>query len=83
VRYFEVGIAWIAAEKKLAAELAWSALPRGPGDSRAGPKQITAQGKKLGRKDAMPSGTQRARYQKLAAAKPKLKSIARKLRRSR
>jgi hypothetical protein len=32
------------------------------------------------RQDAMSSGTQRARYQKLAAAKPKLKAIARKLR---
>jgi len=33
---------------------------------------ITAQGKSS-RKDAMPSGTQRSRYQKLAAAKPQLK----------
>ena len=31
-------------------------------------KQITTQGKKLGRTEAMPSGTSRARYQKLAAA---------------
>jgi hypothetical protein len=44
-----------------------------------GKSQITAKGK-LGRTDAMPSGTQRARYQKLAAAKPELKAIAKKLR---
>jgi N6-adenosine-specific RNA methylase IME4 len=44
-------------------------------------RRITAQGKSsAGRKDAMPSGTQRARYQKLAAAKPELKAIAKKLR---
>lgn len=49
--------------------------------NRTGPKkQFTAQGKKLGRADAMPSGTSRARYQKLAAAKPKLKTIAKRLR---
>ena len=44
-------------------------------------KILTAQGKnKPARADAMPSGTSRARYQKLAAAKPKLKAIAKKLR---
>ena len=49
--------------------------------NRAGPKkQITAQGKKLGRAEAMPSGTSRARYQKLAAAKPNLKAVAKRLR---
>ena len=49
--------------------------------NRAGPKkQITAQGKKLGRAEAMPSGTSRARYQKLATVKPQLKAIAQKLR---
>jgi N6-adenosine-specific RNA methylase IME4 len=42
--------------------------------------RFTAQGKSASRKDAMPSGTSRARYQKLAAAKPKLKAIAKKLR---
>jgi N6-adenosine-specific RNA methylase IME4 len=48
---------------------------------RAGPKkQITTHGKSLGREDAMPSGTTRARYTKLAKAKPKLKAIAKKLR---
>jgi N6-adenosine-specific RNA methylase IME4 len=42
--------------------------------------RFTAQGKSVGRKAAMPSGTSRARYQKLAAAKPKLKAIAKRLR---
>jgi N6-adenosine-specific RNA methylase IME4 len=44
-------------------------------------KNVTAPGKnKIARRDAMPSGTSRARYQKLAEAKPQLKTIAKKLR---
>jgi N6-adenosine-specific RNA methylase IME4 len=44
-------------------------------------RRFTAPGKSSSsRKEAMPSGTQRARYQKLAAAKPKLKAIAKRLR---
>jgi hypothetical protein len=42
-------------------------------EAKTGPKKLdTAHGKRPGRKDAMPSGMQRARYQRLAAAKPKL-----------
>ena len=47
--------------------------PHRPGDKKL-PKPV------ISKKDAMPSGTSRARYQKLAAAKPKLKAIAKKLR---
>jgi hypothetical protein len=43
-------------------------------------KNITTAGKNNSRKEAMPSGTQRSRYQKLAAAKPELKAIVQKLR---
>ena len=44
-------------------------------------RRITTQGKwSAGRKEALASGTQRARFQKLAAAKPDLKAIAKKLR---
>jgi hypothetical protein len=42
-------------------------VPKAKGGGQLGKNGITAQGKSTGRTDAMPSGTQRARYQKLAA----------------
>lgn len=56
-------------------------LERVPKAAGRPPKNITAQGKnKTSRKDAMPSGTSRARFKKLAGAKSQLKAIAEKLR---
>jgi N6-adenosine-specific RNA methylase IME4 len=66
----------LAAAARIGEEIAKVPKGRGPGRAKIA---ITAQGKS-NRKDAMPSGTSRARYQKLAAAKPKLKAIAKKLR---
>jgi N6-adenosine-specific RNA methylase IME4 len=67
----------LAAGARIGEEI--SKIPKGHGPGRG--KTITAQGKSFSaRKEAMPSGTQRSRYQKLAAAKPKLKAIAKKLR---
>lgn len=69
----------LSAGARIGEEIAKVPKGRGPGGSKGSKTAITAQGKSS-RKDAMPSGTQRARYQKLAAAKPKLKAIAKKLR---
>lgn len=66
----------LAASARIGEEIA--KVPKG----KPGPKGlVTAHGKQFNnRKNAMPSGTSRARYQKLAAAKTQLKTIAKKLR---
>jgi len=69
----------LAAGARIGEEIAKVPKARGPGGTKGTKTAITAQGKSS-RKDAMPSGTQRSRYQKLAAAKPQLKAIAQKLR---
>ena len=69
----------LAAGARIGEEIAKVPKGRGPGGAKGAKTAITAQGKGS-RKDAMPSGTSRSRYQKLAAAKPKLKAIAKKLR---
>jgi N6-adenosine-specific RNA methylase IME4 len=66
----------LAAGARIGEEIA--KVPKRSGGDRKSklPREVNL----IGRKDAMPSGTSRARYQKLAAAKPKLKAIAKKLR---
>jgi N6-adenosine-specific RNA methylase IME4 len=66
----------LAASARIGEEL--EKVPKATNAGR-GKSQNTQPGK-LGRKDAMPSGTQRARFKKLAEAKPKLKKIAKQLR---
>lgn len=56
-------------------------IPKATGPHRHPSQKLPgAVNSKTGRAEAMPSGTSRARYQKLAAAKQKLKAIAAKLR---
>jgi N6-adenosine-specific RNA methylase IME4 len=68
----------LAAGARIGEEIA--KVPKAKGGGQLGKNGNTAQGNSTGRKEAMPSGTSRARYQKLAAAKTKLKAIAKKLR---
>jgi N6-adenosine-specific RNA methylase IME4 len=67
----------LAAGARIGEEIA--KVPKRSGGDRKS-KLPRAVNSKPGRKEAMPSGTQRSRYQKLAAAKPNLKAIAKKLR---
>lgn len=66
----------LAAGARIGEEIA--KVPKATRPHRSGDKKIP--GPVISKKDAMPSGTTRARYQKLAAAKPELKAIAKRLR---
>jgi N6-adenosine-specific RNA methylase IME4 len=69
----------LAASARIGEEIAKVPKGRGPGGVKGSKTAITSQGKSS-RKDVMPSGTQRARFQKLAAAKPELKAVVQRLR---
>lgn len=66
---------------RIGEEIAKVPKERGPGGTKGTKTAITPQGKSSGRAATGISGTSRARYQQLAAAKPQLKNIAKELRR--